>query len=46
MSKTYRDRPAKERQITIKKHERGSHRRMDPYSRAFAKKSSWEEQQF
>lgn len=33
MSKTYRDRPSKERQIVIQKHERGSHRRMEPYVR-------------
>lgn len=42
MGKTYRDRPAKERQIEIKKHERGDHRKMDPYNRVNAKKSSWE----
>lgn len=44
MGKTYRDRPAKERQITIRKHERGDHRRMDPYKRQEARRSSWQNQ--
>jgi hypothetical protein len=33
MGKTYKDKPAKEREIAIKKAERGSHRRMEPYKR-------------
>lgn len=45
MGKTYRDRPAKERWIVIKKHERGDHHKMDPYRRT-SKQSSWEDQQF
>lgn len=43
MGKTYRDRPAKQRDIVIKKHERGEHRRMDPYQRPHNKRSNWED---
>lgn len=44
MGKTYRDRPAKQRDIAIKKHERGDHRKMDPYRREHGKRSNWEDQ--
>lgn len=44
MGKTYRDRPARERQLIIKKHERGIHKKMDPYRRTSAKRSNWEDQ--
>lgn len=40
MSKTYRDRPAKQRDIMVKKHERGDHKKMEPYRRN--KKNDWE----
>ena len=46
MGKTYRDRPAKERQIVIKKYERGEHRRMEPYNRVNTRRSAWEDQEF
>ncbi len=46
MGKTYRDRPAKERDIIIKKHQRGDHRKMDAYKRTSAKRSCWEDQQY
>lgn len=39
MGKTFRDKPAKEREITVKKHERGSKRHMDPYVRQ--KRNTW-----
>ena len=39
MGKTYRDKPAKERQIVIEKRERGEHRKMSPYSRP--KQKDW-----
>ena len=45
MGKTYRDNPAKKREIEFKKHERGDHRKMDPYNRANMKKSSWDQHQ-
>lgn len=41
MGRSWRDKPIKERQIEIQKHNRGSHRRMDPYVRA--KSKSWEQ---
>lgn len=40
MGKTWRDKPSKERQIIIKKHERGDHRKMEPYVRS--KASDWD----
>lgn len=33
MSKSWRDKPANERDIVIKKVKRGNHRHMDPYKR-------------
>lgn len=33
MGKTYRNKPAKEREIEIKKKQRGDHRKMEPYKR-------------
>lgn len=44
MSKTYRDKPAKEREIFIKKHERGDRRKMDPYSRK--RNNSWDQEYY
>lgn len=44
MSKTWRDKPAKERQVVVSKHERGEHRKMDPYVRARSK--NWETRDF
>lgn len=46
MGKTYRDRPAKERQIAIQKHERGDHRKMNPYNRKASKRSAWQDQDY
>lgn len=46
MGKTYRDRPAKQRDIAIKKMERGNHRKMNPYRRTEGKRSGWESQEF
>lgn len=43
MSKSWRDRPLKEREITVKKAERGDHRRMEPYVRA--RNKSWDNQE-
>ena len=43
MSKSWRNSPAKEREIIVKKAERGSHRRMDPYVRS--KQKSWDDQE-
>jgi len=43
MSKSYRDRPPKERELVIKKSERGDHRKMDPYKRI--NKKSWYDQE-
>ena len=45
MGRTYRDNPAKKREIEFKKHERGDHRKTDPYNRANMKKSSWDQHQ-
>lgn len=44
MGKTWHDAPAKKRDIEAKKHARGDHRRMDPYSRA--KESHWRNSEF
>lgn len=44
MGKTFRDRPANERQIVVKKHEKGKHRKMDPYNRKQARRSDWKNQ--
>lgn len=44
MSKSWRDRPSKERDIVVKKSERGSHRKMDPYKRVH-NKQSWDNQE-
>ena len=44
MGRTYRDRPAKQRDIAIKKAERGDHRKMDPYHRVNNKRTAWEDQ--
>lgn len=46
MGKTFRDRPAVERQIQIRKHERGEHRKMSPYRRSEEKRSNWDNQNF
>lgn len=44
MSKSWRDRPSKERDIVVKKAERGDHRKMNPYKRVHNKKS-WYDQE-
>ena len=41
MSHTYRNKPAKEREIEILKKERGNKRRMTPYKRS--KQQDWED---
>jgi len=42
MGKTWHDRPAKKHENAIKKSERGSHRKMDPYVKA--RRSSWKQE--
>jgi hypothetical protein len=44
MSKSYRDRPVKEREIVVKKASKGDHRKMEPYKRINNKKS-WYDQE-
>jgi hypothetical protein len=44
MSKSWRDRPVKERENVVKKAERGDHRKMEPYKRIHNKKS-WDNQE-
>lgn len=43
MGKTWRDKPAKKRDIEIQKHERGNKRHMEPYNRASYRKNSWQQ---
>lgn len=44
MGKTYRDKPAKARDIAIKKEARGDHRKMEPQLRRCKRVSNWEDQ--
>lgn len=43
MGKTWRDKPAKRRDIEIQKQERGDKRHMEPYNRASYRKNSWQQ---
>jgi len=43
MGKTWRDKPAKRRDIEIKKQERGDKHHMEPYNRASYRKNSWQQ---